>query len=131
MSSEAGGILYQDARLTVDANSGARLDGQPLPMTRKELQLLLTLVRHAGQVVSRETLLTQLWGYQPGVKSRTLDVHIRRVRRHLGQFANLYIETIFGRGYRFQPRMPKDSENSTGPFRLRLRLTPESVPPIV
>ena len=131
MSSEAGEILYQDAHLTVDAASGARLDGQRLPMTRKEFHLLVTLVRHAGDIVRRETLLSHVWGYQSGVKSRTLDVHVRRVRRHLGQFANLYIETIFGKGYRFQPRVPKDSENPPGPFRLRLRLTSESVPPMV
>lgn len=132
MSSETGGICYQDAHLTVDAAGGAvRLDGQRLPMTRKEFHLLVTLVRHAGDIVPRETLLTQVWGYQAGVKSRTLDVHVRRVRRHLGEFANLYIETIFGKGYRFQPRVQPDSEGPPGSFRLRFRLTPESVPPMV
>jgi DNA-binding winged helix-turn-helix (wHTH) protein len=91
------------------------------------------LVQHAGELVPREKLLTDVWGYQPGVKSRTLDVHVRRVRRHLGKFANLYIATIFGKGYRFQPRARTEHEDSTGPgaFRLRLRLTPESASPVV
>ena len=133
MSSEAGGICYQDAHLTVDAASAAHLDGQLLPMTRKEFQLLVMLVQHAGELVPREKLLTDIWGYQSGVRSRTLDVHVRRVRRHLGKFANLYIETIFGKGYRFQPQARAENENPTGPgaFRLRFRLTPESASPVV
>jgi DNA-binding response OmpR family regulator len=131
MNSEAGGICYQDAHLTVEAAGAAHLDGQLLPMTRKEFQLLVMLVQHAGELVPREKLLTNIWGYQSGVRSRTLDVHVRRVRRQLGKFANFYIETIFGKGYRFQPRMQTDSENPPGPFRLRLRLTKESAAPMV
>jgi DNA-binding response OmpR family regulator len=132
MSSEAGGICYQDAHLTVDAaGAAAHLDGQLLSMTRKEFQLLVMLVQHAGELVPREKLLTDIWGYQSGVRSRTLDVHVRRVRRHLGKFANLYIETIFGKGYRFQPRVQTDSKTPPGLFRLRLRLDKESAAPIV
>jgi DNA-binding response OmpR family regulator len=131
MSSEAGGICYQDAHLTVDAaGAAAHLDGQLLPMTRKEFQLPVMLVQHAGELVPREKLLTDIWGYQSGVRSRTLDVHVRRVRRHLGKFANLYIETIFGKGYRFQLRVQTDSETPPGLFRLRLRLDKESAAPI-
>src|SRR5215469_3787305 len=94
---------YQDAYLIVDAErAAARLDDSLLPLTHKEFELLAMLVRHADQVVSREALLTHIWGYQPGVRSRTLDVHIHRLRKHLGKFANRYIETIFSKGYRFQ-----------------------------
>ena len=45
----------------------------------------------------------QVWGYGGEVKTRTLDVHVRRLRKKLGRFAEPYIETIFGIGYRFQP----------------------------
>lgn len=120
MSSKTGGLLYQDAHLTVDAeNASVSLNGRLLPLTRKELQLLIMLVRYAGQIVPREKLLASVWEYQAGVKSRTLDVHVRRLRQHMGAFANTYIETIFGKGYRFQPRSERHE-----PFN-----TPESVPP--
>jgi DNA-binding winged helix-turn-helix (wHTH) protein len=45
----------------------------------------------------------EIWGYGAGIRTRTLDVHILRVRKKLGKFANQYIETIVGAGYRFQP----------------------------
>ena len=128
------GLLYQDAHLSVDAEGAAvRLDGRLLPLTRKEFQLLAMLVRHGGEVVPRESLLTDVWGYQGGIKSRTLDVHIRRLRRHLGPLANLYIETIFSKGYRFQPLTDADPDGVKSPsaFRLRLRLGPESPKPVI
>src|ERR1017187_3065876 len=56
-----------------------------------------------GEIIPREALLMQVWGYGGEVKTRTLDVHVRRLRKKLGRFAEPYIETIFGIGYRFQP----------------------------
>lgn len=95
---------YQDAHLTVlFASKSILLDGQPLTLTRKEFALLATLVRHAGEAIPRQALLRMIWGYRPGARTRTLDVHIRRVRRRLGHLATQYIETIFAVGYRFQP----------------------------
>ena len=61
------------------------------------------LVQNAGDIVAREDLLQRIWGYSSQIRTRTLDVHIRRLRKKLGQHAELYIETIFGIGYRFQP----------------------------
>ncbi len=95
---------YEDAHLKVDFESRvARLDGNPMQMTRKEYELLALLVENAGEIVPRETLLLRIWGYTPQIRTRTLDVHIRRLRRKLGPYAEQYIETIFGVGYRFQP----------------------------
>ena len=95
---------YQDAHLEIDvANKIIRLDSRPLPFTRKEYELLLLLVENAGEVVPREDLLMRVWGYGSGIRTRTLDVHIRRLRKHLGSYSAPYIETIFGIGYRFQP----------------------------
>lgn len=95
---------YQDAHLEVDfEHRMARLDGQPLPLTRKEYDLLAVLVINAGEIVRRDALLSRVWGYSREVRTRTLDVHIRRVRKKLGAYSDQYIETIFGAGYRFQP----------------------------
>jgi two-component system, OmpR family, KDP operon response regulator KdpE len=95
---------YQDSHLIVRFGSRTiLLDGHPVTLTRKEFALLTALMRHPGEVVPRNALLGMVWGYQPGVRTRTLDVHIRRVRKHFGPLANQYIETIFAVGYRFQP----------------------------
>jgi DNA-binding response OmpR family regulator len=84
-------------------NRRAELENKELKLTRKEFDLLAMLMRHAGEVVPREALLAAVWGYQPGVRTRTLDVHVRRLRVLLGRAAGLSIETVFGIGYRYQP----------------------------
>ena len=97
-------LRYRDAHLEIDvANNIAHVDSRPLLLTRKEYELLLLLVENAGEVVPREVLLMRVWGYGSGIRTRTLDVHIRRLRKHLGSYSAPYIETIFGIGYRFQP----------------------------
>ena len=67
-------------------------------MTRKEFALLSELARNHGRVLSRETLLDRVWGMNYFGDSRTLDVHIRRLRQKLGEPA--LIETVTGIGYR-------------------------------
>jgi two-component system phosphate regulon response regulator PhoB len=108
-----GGILglvaanippYRDEHLVIDYNhQSAILDNERMPLTRKEYDLLSLLVRHAGEIIPREALLMQVWGYGAEIRTRTLDVHVRRLRKKLGGYADHYIETIFGIGYRFQP----------------------------
>lgn len=94
--------LYEDKHLSVSFDDRlVFLDKQPMPLRRKEYDLLSLLVRHAGQVVPRGVLLSQVWGYGSAVRTRTLDVHVRRLRKKLGSRAE--IETVFGVGYRFQP----------------------------
>ena len=95
---------YQDVHLLLDfQRKMASLDLDRLRLTRKEYDLLALLVQNAGDIVSREDLLMRVWGYNSEIRTRTLDVHIRRLRKKLGPYAELYIETIFGIGYRFQP----------------------------
>ena len=97
-------VRYQDAHLEIDvADKVALLDSRLLPLTRKEYALLWLLVENAGEVVPREDILMRVWGYGSGIRTRTLDVHIRRLRKRLGAYSAQYIETIFGIGYRFQP----------------------------
>jgi DNA-binding response OmpR family regulator len=98
---------YQDAHLQLDFDCRiATLDSRRLVLTRKECDLLVLLVRNAGAIVSREELLMRVWGYRKEVRTRTLHVHIRRLRKHLSPYGVQYIETIFGVGYRFQPIRP-------------------------
>jgi DNA-binding response OmpR family regulator len=95
---------YRDEHLALDfAQQTASLDAQRMVLTRKEYELLALLVHHAGEIIPREALLLRVWGYNSEIRTRTLDVHIRRLRKKLGNYADRYIETIFGIGYRFQP----------------------------
>ena len=99
-----GESLYRDEHLSLDFRQQlAMLDNRVLTLTRKEYDLLALLVQHAGEIVPREALLMQIWGYGADIRTRTLDVHIRRLRKKLDVYADQYIETIFGIGYRFQP----------------------------
>ena len=97
-------LPYRDEHLSLDFNQQAAiLDAERMTLTRKEYDLLALLVQHAGEIIPREALLMQVWGYGAEIRTRTLDVHVRRLRKKLGGYADQYIETIFGIGYRFQP----------------------------
>src|SRR6476620_9932955 len=98
---------YQDPHLEVDfSRSIASVDSRRMVLTRKEYELLSLLVQNAGEIIPREALLWRIWGYSTQIRTRTLDVHIRRLRKKLGGYSEQYIETIFGIGYRFQPYRP-------------------------
>jgi len=95
---------YRDEHLAVDFDQQvAALDAEPMVLTRKEYDLLALLVLNAGEIIPRDALLMRVWGYGSDIRTRTLDVHVRRLRKKLGSYADQYIETIFGIGYRFQP----------------------------
>jgi DNA-binding response OmpR family regulator len=100
---------YHDQHLDMDfEHKIAALDTKPLGLTRKEYDLLALLIQNAGEVVTRDMLLLRVWGYSNQIRTRTLDVHIRRLRKKLGEHSGAYIETIFSVGYRFQPfRAPR------------------------
>ena len=104
-SGNTGHVLpYRDEHLTMDFTQQAvLLDSERMTLTRKEYALLALLVQHAGEIIPRDALLMQVWGYGAAIRTRTLDVHVRRVRKKLGGYADQYIETVFGIGYRFQP----------------------------
>ena len=98
---------YWDEHLAIDFDRRtATLDGEEMTLTRKEYDLLALLVRNAGEIVPRGALLLQVWGYGSEIRTRTLDVHVRRLRKKLAIYADRYVETIFGIGYRFQPYHP-------------------------
>ena len=73
--------------------------GQKVELTLKEFELLKYLVENRGIVLTRDQLLTRIWGYDFDGETRTVDVHVRTLRQKLGQ-AGEYIETVRGVGYR-------------------------------
>ena len=78
-----------------------KIDSKKNFFPRKEFQLLYFLAQNPGKVISRETLLKEIWGNDVYVIDRTIDVHIRKIREKLGKHSEL-IETIKGVGYRFK-----------------------------
>lgn len=77
------------------------VDGQELVLTATEFRLLQYLATHAGRVQTREVLLDQVWGYSFEGYARTVDTHVRRLRKKLGSLQDR-IETVRGIGYRFR-----------------------------
>lgn len=95
---------YRDARLDVDFHTQAvLLDGASVHLTPMEFALLAHLARNAGEIVSRDALMWNVWGYGPEIRTRTMDVHLRRLRIKLESYSKQHIETVFGLGYRLQP----------------------------
>jgi two-component system alkaline phosphatase synthesis response regulator PhoP len=95
---------FQFGNVDVDFENGdVRKDGMPIALAAKELELLRYLIDHRGQVVSRDELLEGVWEYQPGVSSRTIDVHVAWLRQKLEDNPQTprHIHTVRGVGYRF------------------------------
>ena len=93
---------YTFASLTIDPTSHTvLLEKEFLSLSPKEFELLLMLVKHLGQVVTREQLLNQVWGYDYFGGERTVDTHMGRLRLKLGSMGSS-ITTIRGYGYRFE-----------------------------
>ncbi|MGQ9632639.1 MAG: winged helix-turn-helix domain-containing protein [Bryobacteraceae bacterium] len=78
------------------------LGSKEVRLTRKESQLLALLQQNAGKCLSRAYLLETIWGYTNGTKTRTLDVHIQRLRRKLGPDKGRHIVTVLRAGYAWQ-----------------------------
>lgn len=88
--------------LTIDlAARIVRRGEEQLPVRPREFDLLAALIRQRGRVVSRATLLREVWGYATGTESRTVETHLAALRQHLGEDdASPYIVTVRGAGYR-------------------------------
>lgn len=77
------------------------VDDEEISLTALEFRLLLDLAKRRGRVQSRNALLERVWGYAPGIETRTVDTHVKRLREKLGDVSN-YIETVRGVGYRMR-----------------------------
>jgi two-component system alkaline phosphatase synthesis response regulator PhoP len=78
------------------------VEKKPIILTAKEFDLLYVLMKNAGRILTREFLLERIWGYAVDVSTRTVDVHIRRLRKKLGTKNADLIQTFRGVGYKFK-----------------------------
>jgi DNA-binding response OmpR family regulator len=93
--------MYRGKHLLADFDAvSVRVDGEPVRLTRREFELLRYLVANTNRVLSRDRLLERVWGYDRVVETRSVDVHIGRLRGKL-RAAGQQIETVVGLGYRF------------------------------
>ena len=106
------GEQIQTSGISIDEGSyTARVHGKPLDLTFKEFALLKFLAQHPGRVFTRDQLLSEVWGYDYFGGTRTVDVHIRRLRAKLGDLESL-IGAVHNVGYRFAPA-PEDNFSAT------------------
>ena len=100
--------------LVVDTESyTARIHGRPINLAYKEFELLKYLVQHPGRVFTRAQLLQEVWGYDYYGGTRTVDVHVRRLRAKLGSEYEHLIGTVRNVGYRFDP--PSSARTASAP----------------
>ncbi|MBI3788783.1 MAG: response regulator transcription factor [Ignavibacteriales bacterium] len=97
---ESGKVKIGEMEILVE-NYIVKIGQKEISLPKKEFEVLLFLARHPNRVITRETLLNEIWGHGVYVIDRTVDVHIRKIREKLGSFAD-NIETVKGVGYRFK-----------------------------
>ena len=98
---EARQARYTGKHLAADFDAVAvTVDAKPVKLTRREFELLRFLVENRNRVLSRDRLLERVWGYDRFIETRSVDVHVGRLRAKLGA-AGQQIETVIGLGYRF------------------------------
>jgi two-component system alkaline phosphatase synthesis response regulator PhoP len=89
--------VYEGVRIN-SKNHTVTLDSEPVVLTLKEFRLLYELMANQGIVLTRDSLLERVWGYDYPGETRTIDVHIRTLRKKLGKYGDI-IKTIRGVGY--------------------------------
>jgi DNA-binding response OmpR family regulator len=93
--------VYRGTHLTADFEAVAvSVGGEPVRLTRREFELLRYFVENRNRVLSRDRLLERVWGYDRDMETRSVDVHVGRLRHKLGA-AGRQIETVVGLGYKF------------------------------
>ena len=99
-TSDAQGKIHASGVVIDEASYSAKVHGEPMDLTFKEFELIKFLAQHPGRVFTRDQLLSEVWGYDYFGGTRTVDVHIRRLRAKLGDLEGL-IGTVRNVGYRF------------------------------
>jgi len=99
--SDSNTPVYRGKHIVADFDAVAvHVDGEPVRLTRREFELLRYLVANKNRVLSRDRLLERVWGYDQVIETRSVDVHVGRLRGKL-RIAGRQIETVVGLGYRF------------------------------
>jgi DNA-binding response OmpR family regulator len=99
--SSSQNLGYQHGPLAIDFDAvSVRVAGASVRLTKREFELLRFLVENRNRVLSRDRLLERVWGFDRQVETRSVDVHVGRLRGKLG-LAGRHIETVIGMGYRF------------------------------
>lgn len=106
--SESGNKIQASGIIIDEVSYSAKCHGQPMDLTFKEFELLKFLVQQPGRVFTRDQLLSEVWGYDYFGGTRTVDVHIRRLRAKLGDLESL-IGTVRNVGYKFNSVPESDS----------------------
>ncbi len=96
-------VEYNDLEINL-TNYSVVCDGHPVEMPPKELELLYFLASSPNQVFTREQLLDQIWGYEYIGDTRTVDVHIKRLREKIKEHPSWRLSTVWGIGYKFETR---------------------------
>jgi DNA-binding response OmpR family regulator len=98
---EPAPLIYRGRHLIADFDAvSVEVNGESVRLTRREFELLRYLVENRNRVLSRDRLLERVWGYDKLIETRSVDVHVGRLRGKLGE-AGKQIETVVGLGYRF------------------------------
>jgi len=106
---DAAGDIIKIGNLTIDATKyEVTIDGWPIVLTLKEYELLKYLATRSGRVITREVLLDQVWGYDYYGGTRTVDVHIGRLRTKIETGEYSFIRTVRGVGYVFSDEYSED-----------------------
>lgn len=94
--------LFIDLSKGIIVNKGIKKD-----LSAQEIKLLDYFYQHKNTIISREELLSSVWNYESNISTRTLDVHVSRLRKKMGDNSTIsrYIQTIRGVGYRFTPSL--------------------------
>lgn len=101
-ATESGAVLrFPELEIDIDRHE-VKASGKVVELTAKEFSLLQYLAENKGLVMSREKLLDHVWGIEVAIETRTVDVHVKRLREKLGKKAGKYIQTLRGVGYKFK-----------------------------
>ena len=99
-------VTYPDLVINI-SNYSVQYYGENIDMPPKELELLYFLASNPNQVFTREQLLDHIWGYEYFGDTRTVDVHIKRLREKIKDHTQWSLSTVWGIGYKFESKLPR------------------------